>query len=466
MRTTFSILCLSGLLMSCAGPERIEPLATNIALPEEFAADYRPLSGGDELWWRGFENPALDSLVDRALAQNLTIEAAAGRLDAAMALLDAERSDRRPIIDGFGEAGVDSGLGGDRNDLRASGGLFGTFNPDINGRLSREIELQLALSRGAAYQVADARRLVAAAVALSYIELKRSDERLALLSESTALQERTLRIVTLRFEAGLSANLDVRRAAADLAQTRAQRGLIELSRTDAVNSLAVLLGQPTSGEPSVPVADGGIPRYVAGPPRGIPADLVRRRPDLLVAEADLAAASAAIGIERADLYPSLVIPGQIGIDALGAVDIVSSVLATLTATLDIPLFDGGRRRAEVRSAEAEAGAVLADYRQLLLQVLAEVETSLVAIQSYEDRLAGLASAIEESEMAFEQTNALYREGLTSLFDVLDVQRQLISSREDYVDAEAQLASSVVQMYSAVGAPNEPTTLTRQVSTGS
>ena len=387
----------------------------------------------------------------RALAQNLSIAATRSRLTAALALLDAERSDRLPAVDGFGEAGVDASFG-DNSDADAALGLTGIYNPDINGRLSAEIEQQLALTQGAAYQVADARRLVAASVALSYIELKRSQERLELLGESTALQERTLNIVTLRYGAGLSANLDVRRAAADLAQTRAQRGLIELSRADAMNSLAVLIGELPSTDATLSEGDGGIPAFVGGPPRGVPADLVRRRPDLLVAEADLAAASAAIGIQRADLYPSLSIPGRIGVDALGAFDIVSSVIGSISALIDIPIFDGGRRRAEVRSAEAEAEASLADYRQLLLEVLAEVETSLVAIQSYQDRLDALSDAIEQSEVAFEQSNALYREGLTSLFEVLDVQRQLISSRQDYVDAQAQLASSIVRMYSAVGAP--------------
>jgi len=441
-------------LSACAAPDRPVLSAPAMSLPDDFAAAYRPPAGEGELWWKGFNDSELNRLVERALAQNLGIAGSRERLRSALALLDAERSDRRPQIDGFGEAGIDAGLSDGGSDLRATAGLLGSFNPDINGRLSAEIERQLSLTRGAAYQIADARRLVAASVALAYIELKRSEERLDLLAQSSDLQERTLNIVTLRYEAGLSANLDVRRAAADLARTQAQRGLIELSRADALNSLSVLVGEPASDPPPLPDDDGGIPQFAGGPPRGMPADLARRRPDLLVAEADLAAAAAAIGIERADLYPSLVIPGQIGLDALGPLDILSSVLGTLTAALDIPIFDGGRRRAEVRSAEALAEASLYDYRQTLLQILAEVETSLVAIQSYKDRLDALADAIDQSEVAYNQSNALYREGLTSLFEVLDVQRQLISSRQDYVDAQAQLASAIVRMYSAVGAPTD------------
>lgn len=444
---------LGGLLAGCASAPPLEPIRPNMPVAADYAADYRPPAGEDELWWRGFGDPALDALVDKALADNLSVEAARARLASALALLDAERADRLPRIDGFGDAAAVAELDDGGSDISLSAGLTGIFDTNLNGRLSREIELRLAQSRGATYQLADARRLVAAAVSQTYIEMRRGEERLALLDESTDLQERTLRIVTLRFEAGLSANLDVRRAAADLAQTRAQRGLIELSLADAANVLATLVGEQPGGVPPLSTGGRGIPAFVAGPPRGVPADLVRRRPDLLVAEADLAAASAAVGIEQADLYPSLVIPGQIGIDGLGAADIASSVLATIAAAIDLPLFDGGRRRAEIRSAEAAASASLAVYRQTLLDALAEVETSLVAIRAYQSRLADLALAIEESEAAYEQSNALYREGLTSLFEVLDVQRQLISSREAYVDAEAALAAAVVDMYRAVGAPS-------------
>ena len=387
------------------------------------------------------------------MAQNLGIAATRERLSAARALLEAERSDRRPQIDGFGEAGINAGLRGTSNDLRAAAGLLGSFNPDINGRLSAEIEQQLALTQGAVYQLADARRLVAASVALTYIELKRSEERLDLLAQSSELQERTLNIVTLRYEAGLSANLDVRRAAADLARTRAQRGLIDLARADALNSLAVLIGEPASTGVYLPDDDDGIPSYslvapraaclpiwsAAGPICWLPRPIWRLR-------APRSASSGQICI------PVLSFPARLGLTHWGHWTSSPLSSARCPRRWIFRCFDGGRRRAEVRSAEALAEASLYDYRQLLLQILAEVETSLVAIQSYEERLNALADAIDQSEVAFNQSNALYREGLTSLFEVLDVQRQLISSRQDYVDAQADLASAIVRMYSAVGAP--------------
>ncbi|WP_241233679.1 TolC family protein [Altericroceibacterium xinjiangense] len=438
--------CLA--VAACASPVVQAPGRADVAMPPDYGADYRPPSGTGEAWWTGFDDPALNALISAAQAENLDIAATAARLEAARALLRAERGDRLPSVDAGVSAGADLSASGLRDAVSPGVGVI--FDPDLSGRLSAEIEAAAASAAAAEYLVADVRRLVAADVSQRYIEWRRTGERLALLDQSTELQQQTLRIVELRNEAGLSANLDVRRAAADLAQTRAQRGLLELQRAEAANALAVLIGSFPGSLPPVVEEGGGIPRFVGGPPRGVPADLLRRRPDLLVAEARLVEAAAQIGAERADLLPSLVIPGEIALGAGSLGGVLSDFLLTLGASLNLPLFDGGRRRAEIAAASAEAEARFADYRQASLVVLAEVENALVAIEAYSDRTRELAQAIEESETAFNQSNALYREGLASLFDVLDAQRQLIASRQALIDSEAALASSIVGLYAAVG----------------
>ena len=138
----------------------------------------------------------------------------------------------------------------------------------------------------------------------------------------------------------------------------------------------------------------------------------------------------------------------------GSIDgLFSEFLATLGAALDLPLFDGGRRRAEVAAARAELDASLAEYRQAFLEALGEAETALVAITAYRARAGSLSEAIEQSETALGQSNALYREGLASLFDVLDAQRQLISSRESLLDNEAALANAFIALHSAAASPD-------------
>ncbi|MEH6791792.1 efflux transporter outer membrane subunit [Parasphingorhabdus sp.] len=439
-------LLLGSLLAGCAGGAP-GPDFTPIAAPPSYAADLPP-SGLAEQWWRGFGDPVLDELVERGLASNLDIDAASARLRSAEALLKAERADRLPSLDGSAEAGITIG---DDRDTSATAGLFGLFDPDFNGRLAAEVRAAAADYAEAEYLQADQRRIVAAAIVSQYIEYRRSGAQLELLNQSTDLQEQTLRIVTLRFEAGLAANLDVRRAAADLAQTRARSGLIAIDRASAANALAVLIAEPPGTfAPPDGEAQGEIPDYARGPEAGLPADLLRRRTDILAAEARLARAAAAIGIERADLRPSLTIPGTLSIGDGSLGGLFSDFLIGLAAAIDIPLFDGGRRRAEVAAAEALADARLAEYRATFLDALGEVENALVSIDAYRQRGAALTEAIDESETALEQSNALYREGLASLFDVLDAQRQLIASRQSLIDSNAALASSFVAFHAAVG----------------
>lgn len=442
------IVAALALLAGCATAD--PPPPPGLVLPPPAYATNLPPSGAEQDWWLGFDDPVLAALVGEGLDANLGVAAAADRLRAAAAFLRAERADRLPSLDGGADAGL--GLGTDA-EVTASAGLFGLFNPDISGRLAAEIRAAAADYAEAGYLVADQRRLVAAAIASQYIEYRRAGAQLELVEEATALQEQTLRIVTLRFEAGLAANLDVRPAASDLAQTRARRGLIAIARADAANTLAVLLAEPP-GTFVLPPAPGEarIPRYVEGPPAGTPADLLRRRTDILAAEARLVRAAADIGIEQADLRPALVIPGSLvlGDGSLGG--LLSDFLGTVGAALDLPLFDGGRRRAEVAAAEALADASFAEYRVTFLDALAEVENALVAIAAYNQRIAALEEAIEQSETALDQSTALYREGLASLFDVLDAQRQLIASRQSLIDSQAALASSYAAFHAAVGSP--------------
>ncbi|MBB3033850.1 efflux transporter outer membrane subunit [Alteriqipengyuania lutimaris] len=443
--------CAALALSACASIEQY-PAERPVLAPQAYAGDL-PESGVAEDWWEGFNDPVLEELVEQGLAANIDIAIARDRLRGAAALLRAERADRLPRVDGAADASI--GLGTFDSDA-ASVGLLGTFDPDISGRLAAEIRAAAADYAQAEYIVADQRRLVAAAIAAQYIEYRRTGAQLELVAQSTELQERTLRIVTLRFEAGLAANLDVRRAAADLAQTRARRGLIEIARAGAANRLAILLGQPPGlFEPPAPIGDSTIPDYAGGPPAGTPVDLLRRRADILAAEAALLRAAADVGIEQADLRPSLTIPASVALGDGSIGGILDEFIASIGAALDLPLFDGGRRRAEVEAAEAEADARFGEYRLTFLEALGEVENSLVALDANGQRIDALSEAIEQSEAALEQSDALYREGLATLFDLLDAQRQLIASRQSLIDSQAALATSFVSFHAAIGSQEEP-----------
>ncbi|MFP3942272.1 MAG: efflux transporter outer membrane subunit [Alphaproteobacteria bacterium] len=438
-----------GLAACTVGPDYAPP---ETAVPDAYRTEYAPKPEDSALWWRGFEDETLNGLVEQALEENLEIGIAVARLAEAQALSGAERSDLFPSLDGAVEGSARRDTSGNVDTEGAALGLF-SFAPDLFGGQRRRLERARALAKAAGYTLEDVRRLSAAEVAERYVALRRAQARLDLLTTSLDLQRQTLEIVRERYGAGLAADLDVQRAAADLARTQSQRGTLATAKARAENALAVLLGRAPADSIAPPAdEESPIPVYAGGPPAGVPADLVRQRPDILAAEAELAAATAEVGVETADLYPSLRLPGQVTASLGGAEAMAGQVTALLGATLDIPLFDAGRRRAEVDAAEHRVQAALLNYRQTLLDGLGEVENALAAIQGFEERRAELQRAVEASEQAFNQLNALYREGLASFIDILDAQRTLIGSREAYVEAQADLASAIIGLYRALGAP--------------
>jgi multidrug efflux system outer membrane protein len=180
---------------------------------------------------------------------------------------------------------------------------------------------------------------------------------------------------------------------------------------------------------------------------GVPADLLRQRPDVRQAEAGLVAASELIGAEKADLLPSLRLPGTVSAAGGDGRDVVS---LSLSALVDLPLFDFGRRKLEVKAQEARTKAALTAYRSTLLDAQGEVESALVTAQALRERRAALQTAGERSQSAYNQLEALYREGLAGFIDILDGQRTLIQIREQSVETDADLASTLAQLNSALG----------------
>jgi multidrug efflux system outer membrane protein len=337
-----------------------------------------------------------------------------------------------------------------------STGIGGTFDPDLNGRTAARIASVQAALESSALNTNDVRRLITRAVALQYIEFRRASARLALLESTLELQERTLQIVESRYRAGLSPKLDVDRTQADYARTAAQRSQIIAARRQAEFEIQRLMGEPSALDQITNPDRETIPQIQFVSDIGIPADLVRRRPDVRAAEADYRSALALIDAERADLLPSIRIPGQIQAgfgDVSGRADEIGY---SLSALVDIPVFDFGRRQAEVDIQIARTELAALTYRATLLDALQEVEIALVNIEAIQETLEGQLRAVEASQAAYDQLDALYREGLASFIDVLDSQRTLISSRETIVQTEANLAAATVSLLAALDAGCEET----------
>jgi NodT family efflux transporter outer membrane factor (OMF) lipoprotein len=433
-----------------------EPLPEPPEMPAAFASAQSEAVPTHHVapWWRRFDDPALTRTVETVLSGNLDLAEALVRLREAGALRDALESDLFPVVDGFADTGASGSTGGAQDSagrISLTSGLSIDYDPDLAGGNRLRLEEALARFEAAGFGVEEARRLVSEAAALQYIAYRRAGARLELLETSLDLQARTVEIVTARFEAGLSPALDVDRAAADLARTQAERGILEADRRRAGYGLAVLAGAFPGSFDIEEAGETVIPRLSEAPAAGLPRDLLRNRPDVQRAERRLIAELAALGAERADLLPSLSLPGQISLGASDLTDSADPVARlTVSALLDIPIFDRGRRQAEIRIQRARADAALLQWRSRILSAVADVENRLVEIAALESRLDRLEEAVASSENAYRQLDALYREGLATFIDVLDAQRTLISNREAVLAARADLAIEQVRLGSALG----------------
>lgn len=452
------LLAVALLLPACtAGPDYTRP---EVPTPEAYATPGPEAPPATETpapaWWRGYDDARLEALVAEALSGNLDIAAAEARLDEARALVEVARADGGPTLDGTAGTTATSRLAGDsqgngdRTQGSAEGGLIFGWIPDLFGGQRRAEEAAEAEAQRAALERDDRIRQVVAEVVRTHLEIRRDRTRLRLIDDSLDLQRQTLAVVRERFNAGLASQLDVSRAEAQTASTRARRG--PLLRTLATNraALAVLTGKATA--PAESDGEAPLPGYRGGILVGLPRDLLRDRPDVQAAEAALMAATAQIGVAEADLYPSLSIPGSLTLSAsgLGTGDVVDRLIASLGAALDIPIFDSGARRATITAAEARAREALLAYRATLLDAVADVETALGELSAARDRQTDLQEAVAASEVAFQQAEGLYREGLVGFLDVLAAQGTLLDNRQALAEAQADVVLLIADLHAALG----------------
>jgi len=449
--------CLTAVGPDYAPPDLETPAAYGAAaaLPADATAHAR--------WWHGFGDARLDALVERALAENLDIAAAQVRLEEARILAGVAGAAQFPTLDA--QSGADSTFDLARSETAtrsgreqpvtgsAEAGLSLSWAPDLFGGERRAVEAAEAEARRRALLREDLQRQVAADVVRRYLDIVRDRASLDLVMASLDLQSRTLSLVRQRYAAGLAAALDVSRAEAQVAGTRARRGPLLRDLTTAQAALGVLTGHMDGAGPmwSMPA---GVPAFAGGPDIGLPRDLLRSRPDVRAAEAALARATADIGVAEAALYPRLSLPGTLMLttSGLGTGDVVRTLISTLAASLEIPLFDGGARRGDLAAAEARAREALIAYRTALLAAVAEVETALGALDAARLRVADLREAAATGETAVGQARDLYEQGLVGFLDVLDAERTLLDTRQALLDAETDTARAITDLYAAVGAP--------------
>ena len=454
MRTTL-VTALTALLAACAvGPDYRAPetAATPFTTAQGAGVDEQPFEAA---WWEQFRDPTLDSLIERALAADLDLAVATARVQEARAFFGAARRARWP--DASAEIGRSEsnqqqpGFSTDRVEIESyDAGLATLWELDLFGRVRRGVEAAGAEADAAVAGLRDAQVLVAAEVARNYVELRGAQKRLSVARTNLGYQQDTLDLTRVRLELGRGTELDVASAAARLAATEATIPPLAAAETIAANRLAVLLGQ----RPGT-LDDELVPREIAPHLTTIavdsPAALLKRRPDIRAAERELAAATARIGVAKADLFPRLTLSGFIGFVAGDADELGESTSRawSLSPVLSWAGFERGTY-AGVRIAEARAAAALAGYELTVLRALEETENAFATYGSHRQRLQAVVEQAAASRNAAELARIQYREGAVDFLRLLDAERTLLQAEDEVAAAETDLNSSVVLIYKALG----------------
>ncbi len=450
------------MLSGCAvGPDPRPPSAASLHLPGDFhspsgdAADQVALAQ----WWSSFGDPQLSSLIDRALAGNNNLAAAQSRLRAARAAYRGSRGALLPTLSGSGTVSRNETVTGTGfNSSNFDVGLDASWEADIFGRLTRTAQAAGANAESSAASLADVQRSLVAEVALNYVDARLSQTRLAVAKQNLQIQDNTLQIVRWRVDAGLASEVELQQALAQRSQTAASIPSLEQTYESDANQLAILLGtNPGTIQAELDPAKA-IPLGPDGVEAGLPADLLARRPDIIVAQQNFVAALANVGVAEAQLYPALRFSGSIGssagnLDALG-----TNIIGNLLASLSAPLFQGGQLRARVDQQKATADAALSTYKQAVLVALQDVENALVAIDRTKKRETELARAETAATESARLANARYESGLIDFQTLLTAQQTMLSAQDSHTAAIAARTNASIQLFKALGGGWQPNAL--------
>ena len=418
-----------------------------------------PLRG----WWRTFDDPLIESYVAAALDGNHDVAIAAARLDEARALRRQARSLLLPAIDAqagytdfrLSEESPTLAAGGPtapRSDSLYEAGFDAAWELDVFGGNRHRVEASSARLEATAAELDAVRLSIIAEVVRTVAELRGAQTRLRVATDNRALQRETLTLVEGRVASGLSPELDVLTASAQLATTRSTVPQLEAAIRTAAYRLATLTGRDIADVASEIVTPGPIPSQAGTLTAGLRSDVLRRRPDVQAAERTLAAATADIGVAVADLFPRLQLSGQYGWQALAVDGIGDSRTenSALVGLLRLPLYSGGRRKAEVEAARARHRASIAAYEQTVLLALEESEGALARYARTAASRRHLDTAARASAEAAVIARRLYESGLTDFLSVLDADRRRLEAEDALAERATEEVVNLVAVYKALG----------------
>ncbi len=410
-----------------------------------------------QTWWNLFEDPTLNKLIEQATAENLDLRNAYASLTEARALLGIAAGEKWPTVDGTGfysrDRASDNGLTPmtDKTNLHSIG-LDSSWEIDVFGRISRSVESAMATLEASEENYRDVLVSLYSDVAQSYIDVRSLQARIRYAENNVKAQRSTLELTKNRREAGLVPQLDVHQAELILASTEASIPVLRQNESKAIHRLGVLVGQPPAALYETLTNAGDIPDTQKEVIVGLPADLLRQRPDIRRAERTLAAQTADIGVATAALYPQFSLSGTFALEAQHLDDAGDWESRTwgFGPSMRWNLFAGNRIRSNIKVQEAQAEQAMIQYEQTVLLALEDVENAMVAYAQEQDRFQSLEKAVVAAEKSVELVQTLYENGLTDFQNVLDMQRSMTQQQDQFAASEGQVAKNLVTIYTSLG----------------
>jgi multidrug efflux system outer membrane protein len=456
------------LLAGCAvGPNYRSPAPT---VPSGWLTPIAPSAAPGvepaDRWWTLFGDSTLNDLVDAALEHNPDLHRALAAVLAARATLAEAGAGAYPEIDASASADrsrqilqLPPGFGSGSGAVPFTANFFkigfdARWEVDLFGRIRRTIEAADAGAQAANDAASEVRLTLIGDVARFYVDARGLQRRIDITRQTIDAQRDTAELTEVRYHAGTGTGLDAVRAEAQWQTTLAELPVLEAAVRQDIYHLSVLTGKaPGTLLPQLS-ADRPIPKARSDSLAiGVPADILRRRPDIRQAERLLEQATANIGVAVADLYPSLSLAGSIGVNSPNLNTLhqrSSSGVWSIAPAVDLAVFDGGRRRAAVRVQEAQLKEAEAQYETSVLNGEEEVENALTAYATERDRRQALQQAAARNEDAVKLSTELYVKGLGTFLDVLDSQRSLFQAQSDLAVSEANVSIDLIAVYKALG----------------
>ncbi|MDR6869327.1 NodT family efflux transporter outer membrane factor (OMF) lipoprotein [Bosea sp. BE125] len=451
-------LCLA--LGACAvGPDYAGP---SLSLPAKWGnapASKRPLAAKalDE-WWKRLGDKTLNGIVEEAVAGNLDVASAKARIREARATRRQAIGALFPSLDGTGSAtrsrtsAATSSTGGNITSSLYQAGFDASWELDLFGANYRGVEAATYGTDAADEDLRATLLTLVGDVTSNYVEARGYQARIALARRTATSQRETEGLTRTKFQAGSASAVDVAKAAAQASSTEAAIPSLEAAYAQSLHQLGILTGQAPTALAGRMARGDPIPAARSTPPAGLPADVLRNRPDVRKAERQLAQYTAKIGQAEAALYPSVSLTGNIATSALKTGDLAknASIGWSFGPTLSVPIFNGGELRAAVEVAQAQRDQYDSAFRLSVLTAMQDVENALVSLAQERLRSGKLSSAAASYRDAARLSRTLYQSGSSSFLDVLDAERSLYSAEDTLLQSRVAVSTDFIALNKALG----------------